>query len=190
MKTELRVAGFTLSMGTRRRRRALVIVIYLFLSALLCAALLWAPWALGSVLWFLFLVGLINRVFFGGLTTRGLVGPFASDIRPLWFRDDPPPASRIDRWIWRRSPSRKDLQADEREDRLRDRVHYRSYRILTLLTYVVWGLFAIVRMGPFLGMGSLPFDFALMVAAAVAMLALTLPQAILLWTEPDMETEG
>jgi hypothetical protein len=69
-------------------------------------------------------------------------------------------------------------------------VHYRSYRILTLLTYVVWGLFAIVRMGPFLGMGSLPFDFALMVAAAVAMLALTLPQAILLWTEPDMETEG
>jgi hypothetical protein len=28
-----------------------------------------------------------------------------------------------------------------------------------------------------------------MVAAAVAMLALTLPQAILLWTEPDMEAE-
>jgi len=189
MKTELRVAGFRLNVATRRRRRALVIAIYLSLSALLCAALLWAPWALGSVLWFLFLVGLVNRIFFGGLTTRGLVRPFASDIRPLWFRDDPPPASSIDRWFWRSSPSRKDLQTDERDDRQRDRVHYRSYRILTLLTYVVWGLFAFVRMGPILGMGSLPFDFALMVAAAVAMLALTLPQAILLWTEPDMEAE-
>ncbi len=52
---------------------------------------------------------------------------------------------------------------------------------------MVWGLFAMVRMGPVFGVRGLPFDFALMAALAVAMLAMTLPQAILLWTEPDME---
>jgi hypothetical protein len=45
-------------------------------------------------------------------------------------------------------------------------------------------------MGPVFGMKGLPFDFALLVAVASVMLALTLPQAILLWTEPDMEAEG
>ena len=190
MKTEIRFAGLTLNVGTRRRRRALVIAIYLSLGSLLSAAFLWAPSILGSSGWVLLLVALLNWVVFGGLTTRGLVRPFSSDIRPIWFRDDPPPASIIDRWFWRRSPSRKDIQTDERDDRLRDRVHYLSYRILSLLTYLVWGLFATVRMGPVFGMKGLPFDFALLVAVASVMLALTLPQAILLWTEPDMEAEG
>jgi hypothetical protein len=107
----------------------------------------------------------------------------------MWFRDDPPPASRIDRWFWRRSPSRKDLQSDERDERRRDWAHYVAYRVLSLSTYIVWGLFAIVRMGP-LGTFGIPFDFALLAALAVAVLAMTLPQAILLWTEPDMEADG
>jgi hypothetical protein len=41
-------------------------------------------------------------------------------------------------------------------------------------------------MGPVFGMKGLPFDFALLVAVA----SVTLPQAILLWTESDMEAEG
>jgi hypothetical protein len=129
----------------------------------------------------------VNRFAFGGLSTRGLVRPFSSDIRPIWFKDDPPPSSAIDRWFWRRSPSRNDLQTDERENGRRDRAHYLAYRALSLSTYVVFALFAIVRNGPVFGTSGLPFDFALMAALAVAMLAMTLPQAILLWTEPDME---
>jgi hypothetical protein len=187
MRTDLAIAGFTINMRSRSRRRALVLLVYLLLSAMLAASLRWVPSTLGSVGWLIPLIALINRMIFGGLTTRGLVRPFSSSLRPVWFSDDPPPSSRIDRWFWRRSPSRKDLQADERDDRRRDRVHYISYRILAFLTMLVWGLFEVVRSGPLFGTRGLPFNFALAVALAVPMLALTLPQAILLWTEPDME---
>ena len=164
-------------------------MVYLVLAAVLSASLLWAPGSMASSVWVFLLAVSINRVVFGGLTTRGLVRPFSSDTRPLWFKDDPPPDSRIDRWFWQRSPSRKDLQTDERDDRRRDQAHYLAYRVLTLLTYFVWGLFATVRMGPVFGTTGLPFDFALLGALATLMLALTLPQAILLWTEPDMEPD-
>jgi hypothetical protein len=187
MRTDLKIAGYKLNMRSRGRRRALVILVYLLLSAMLGASPRWAPSILGSALWFVLLVALINRMIFGGQTARGLVRPFSSGIRPLWFRDDPPRDSSIDRWFWRRSPSRKDLQTDERDDRRRDRAHFLAYRILAFLTMLVWALFASVRLGPLFGTKGLSFDFALMVAVGVAMLALTLPQAILLWTEPDME---
>jgi apolipoprotein N-acyltransferase len=190
MKSELKVAGFKLDMRSRRRRRVLVVVVYLVLSAIISAAFLWAPSILENVGLLLILVGLTNQLVFGGLTPRGLVRPFSSAVRPLWFRDDPPPDSVIDRWFWRRSPSRKDLQTDERDDRRRDRALSVSYGVLSFSTYLVWVLFAMVRMGPVFYTKGVPFDFALLVALAVVMLAMTLPQAILLWTEPDMEAEG
>jgi len=165
----------------------LVILVYLVISAMLGAGFWWAPWTLGNGGIFLLLVALVNRLVFGGRTTRGLVQPFSPAARPIWFKDDPPPSSAIDRWFWRRSPSRKDLQTDERDERRRDRAHYLAYRVLAFLTLVVWGLFAIVREGPGLGASGLPFNIALLAALGVGMLALTLPQAILLWTEPDME---
>jgi hypothetical protein len=140
-----------------------------------------------NVCLFLLTVFLVNRFAFGGLSTRGLVRPLSSAIRPLWFSDDPPPSSAIDRWFWRRSPSRKDLKTDEREDRRRDRAVFLAYGVLSYSTYVVYALFAMVRIGHFLGTKGLPFDFALGAAFAVAILSMTLPQAILLWTEPDME---
>jgi len=139
---------------------------------------------------FLFAVFLANRFVFGGRSTRGLVQPFSPDLRPIWFKDDPPPSSAIDRWFWRRSPSRKDLQTDERDERRRDRAHYLAYRVLAFLTMLVWLLFAIVRKGPQGSSFGISFDFALFASVAAAMLAMTLPQAILLWTEPDMEAEA
>jgi len=186
MRARLTVFGFRLDVRSRLRRRVLVIVVYLALAAMLSASLRWAPWTLGNVGFFL-VIALVNWMVFGGLTTRGLVPPFSPDIRPLWVKDDQPPESRIDRWFWRRSPARKDLQTDERDDRRRDRAHYLAYRFVTWLTMVVWFLFVTVHAGPVFGTKGLPFDFALLVALAVAMLAQTLPQAILLWTEPDME---
>jgi hypothetical protein len=189
MRTELVLLGAHINMGSRRRRRALVVLVYLLLSGTLASAILWAPWTLGNAGVFLLLVALVNRLVFGGLTTRGLVQPFSPDLRPIWFKDDPPPSSAIDRWFWRRSPSRKDLQTDERDERRRDRAHYLAYRVLACLTMTIWLLFATVREGPILETSGLPFNFALLAALAVAMLAMTLPQAILLWTEPDMEGE-
>lgn len=187
MKRELMIGGFRLDMSSRRRRRALVVLVYAVLGVLLSSAILWVPATLGNASLCLLTVFLINQLAFGGLTTRGLVRPFSSDIRPIWFKDDPPPSSAIDRWFWRRSPSRRELQTDERDNGRRDRAHYLAYRVLSISTYVVWGLFATVRVGPVFGTKGLPFDFALMAALAVVMLAMTLPQAILVWTEPDME---
>ncbi len=187
MRTELVLFGARISMSSRRRRRTLVVLIYVALSAVLASVARWAPWSMTNVCLFLLTVFLVNRFAFGGLSTRGLVRPLSSAIRPLWFSDDPPPSSAIDRWFWRRSPSRKDLKTDEREDRRRDRAVFLAYGVLSYSTYVVYALFAMVRIGHFLGTKGLPFDFALGAAFAVAILSMTLPQAILLWTEPDME---
>ena len=187
MRSELSVLGLTFHMRYRSQRRLLVLGIYLILGALLFAGLHWAPWTLTNAGLLILVVTLVNRMAFGGLSTRGLVQPFSISIHPIWFKDNPPPHSAIDRWFWRRSPARKDMRVDERDDRRRDQAHYLSHRILCFLSYVVWGLFAIVHTGPVFGGYSLSFDFALMIALATAMLAMTLPQAIMIWTEPDME---
>jgi hypothetical protein len=75
MRSELSIAGFTLNMRSRSRRRALVVGVYLVLVAILSAVVLWAPWTLENSSLFFLLVFLINRVAFGGLTARGLVHP-------------------------------------------------------------------------------------------------------------------
>jgi hypothetical protein len=83
---------------------------------------------------------------------------------------------------------------DEREMRRRDHAHFRAYHFLG------YGLIAALFAGYFTGpnpitpllpsvlrafLNKLPQ----MLLVATGILYITLPQAILLWTEPDMETE-
>ena len=67
---------------------------------------------------------------------------------------------------------------DERELHRRDRMHFYAYRWVVIL--MILGYFMSVR----------PFDHGLVGRAlllAGLVLGLTLPQALLLWTEPDVE---
>jgi hypothetical protein len=101
----------------------------------------------------------VNGIVFGGYGRWGLIKPF--NTRTPFGSPTP----------WHN---------DERELHRRDRMHFYAYRIVVALMVLAYFL------------GRYPFQHpemsnTLMLGAVV--LGLTLPQALLLWIEPDMEFE-
>jgi magnesium-transporting ATPase (P-type) len=81
-----------------------------------------------------------------------------------------------------------DYRNDERELHQRDHAHFQAYRVATISLVIVTMLLYIRGLGrPFLGFLSVPADLSFAVTIAALFVSQTLPQAILLWTEPDME---
>jgi hypothetical protein len=76
-------------------------------------------------------------------------------------------------------------EVDERDRAVRDRVHYQAMSTLRLGTFLFLAIIAIAVTGNRLWMriAALEGSYVLFI------LAMTLPQAILLWTEPDSEPE-
>lgn len=157
-----RMSLFGINMARRGNRRGLVAVTYLGLMVL---------WAVvrthggdrgeqSAFTAVLLATSLfVNGIIFGGYGRWGLIKPF--NTRTPFGSPTP----------WHN---------DERELRRRDRMHYYAYRVvvaLLLLGYVV---------------GRAPFQHPEMSRALIeggVVLGLTLPQALLLWIEPDMEFE-
>ncbi|MGA2887971.1 MAG: hypothetical protein ABSE51_07955 [Terracidiphilus sp.] len=89
--------------------------------------------------------------------------------------------------------STKDSRNDERELHQRDHAHYQAYRTLIVGLAVLW----LMSIGMLLGpkphppaFGPIPANMILYgFVMTLLVVSLTLPQAILLWTEPDMEEE-
>ena len=81
---------------------------------------------------------------------------------------------------------------DERELAQRDRAHYMAYQAVGLAGLAPWMLSSLRMTKPgltaWIPMGADQLYFGL--TTVVLLLFLTLPQAILLWTEPDMEARG
>jgi hypothetical protein len=81
---------------------------------------------------------------------------------------------------------------DERELAQRDRAHYMAYQAVGMAVLAPWLLSSVRVMRPglpaWIPMGADQLYFGL--TTVVLLLFLTLPQAILLWTEPDMVAEG
>jgi hypothetical protein len=175
-----RILGF--SVARRGTRRALVLVYWSFL-ALSCVAFLIHQarhgFDGGSVVFTLqFLVFLTALL--GGVRAGGFVKPFRGvHLVPLMesgglqslLRPANPPAIL------------EDAGLDERESRLRDRVHFVAYtltRWFALLLFVLYGAVGFVH-AAWLALAG-PFFFFLL-----TMTLWSLPQSIILWTEPDME---
>jgi hypothetical protein len=160
MRGRLSLLG--INMARRGNRRGLVAVTYLGLMVL---------WVLirtlesnhdGASAFAVVLLAtslFVNGVIFGGYGRWGLIKPF--NTRTPFGSPAP----------WHN---------DERELRRRDRMHYYAYRVvvaLLLLGYVL---------------GRAPFQHPEMSRALIeggVVLGLTLPQALLLWIESDMEFE-
>lgn len=167
------------SMETRRRRRALVIGYYL----------LWIPVFAGC--WF-FLDGYNRFVAFyfcllllpfllGG---RGFSPRPSPPVRPfadIFYREQASLRARRDG-----QPPISTVVLDEHDRSVRDRAHYLSYSALLFVILVVVPVVAA-------GFGRLRRqlwpDAALLIAGALLILFFSLPQTILLWTEPDLEPE-
>lgn len=85
-------------------------------------------------------------------------------------------------------PSRSDpaYRLDEHDIARRDRAHYLAYSALR------WPAILAVGLGLMFYMDWLPAHFAhvlLLIAPPLALLFFSLPQAILLWTEPDLDPD-
>ncbi len=137
--------------------------------------------------WMIFASLFVSRIFLGGQTTGGLIKPFsgkgprssprAPSLLALGLRlYDPRPEERV-------------YENDERELRQRDRVHYWAYQALVVALLGIWLLTSLKINAPRLAgllhvsAGRLLYGLVL----ATIIVSVTLPQAILLWTEPDME---
>ena len=94
--------------------------------------------------------------------------------------------------VYKPEPEENEYRNDERELALRNRAFYSAYTPITVFIALLWLLMNFRDHIPrLLERFSVPIDgllYGLATAAAIA--AVTLPQAILLWTEPDIEEEA
>lgn len=177
---------FGLSMETRSARRRLVVVVYALLAALLAGGwfldqfhvtgpyLYYAAWFIGYFV-------------FGGVGPRGLIKPFTGKGP----RNQPMPSNLMELHLAATGalprPEPSEYRNDERELHLRDRAHYRAYGVLFTVFAPIW---LIALWTPRLISPALALHLVLLLATAGFLMAITLPQAIILWTEPDMVAEA
>jgi hypothetical protein len=197
MKTKLVLFGKHIDMATRSRRRWLVAIFYGVFGALLIRG-----WVLGShtgggflTIEFTILVGPILGGYFAHISGisggRGLVEPF----RPQKILKYPESASflRPSTLLHPVVDDDPELRTDERALRRRDYAHYVAHGFLGALVAAAFilefcnysGLIGDIANNA-LSSGSVHrIVYCLLQIGYIS--SMTLPQAILLWTEPDME---
>jgi hypothetical protein len=183
MNAELVFFGRRVDMAQRQRRRILVVAIYAALAVLLLAQIHWRV-AGAYIFWAILLA---CRLFLGGYHSGGLVKPFNG--KGPTRSEAPPPLLLLKLRVYQPvlSTEGEPYRNDERELHQRDHAHYRAYQAIALALTVPW-VYSAMRLKPDL-LGWIPFSpdviyYGLLMA--ILTLALTLPQSILLWTEPDM----
>jgi hypothetical protein len=194
MKTELVLFGKRINMAPRTHRRWLVGAFYGIFGSLLLES-----WFIGShtgggflTIEFTLMVGPILGGYFAGIGVlsgrAGLVEPFkaqktlkypesASILRPSTLLhpvvDDDP-----------------ELRTDERALRRRDYAHYVSHGFLGAVVSVGFILEFLNNSPLDIGLSSNSVNRIVYCLLQIGYISsMTLPQAILLWTEPDMETD-
>jgi len=190
MRAELMVVGKPVDLSLRARRRVLVSSIYATLLILIgCVAWLSRTTDalhLGGICLVCFTL-MVNRFLLGGYAHGGLIHPFSNQAPAQTTM--PPPYILLGLYLHLSDPSDRDWRNDERELQLRDHAHYQAYQIIATVLAILWlstgwsnkinGLLTAWLHVP---AGAALYLFAL----SAALLAITLPQAILLWNEPDM----
>ena len=161
------VNSFAFNLTSRSRRRIMVLFFWTLIAAL-CVLL---SWDFGGKINIFFLLILIQIPALCGAVRRGgLIHP----------------AQKQKRYQVDYLPLRPGEVLDEREERERDWIHYRALtwcRWLSLAFFVVYVLLGLVSPTAQLRHG--PALFFLMMITLWS-----LPQTLILWTEPDLEPEA
>ena len=189
MKAELILMGKRWDMATQSARRWLVATIYLLLAAILVELYLLDHWRTSGY-YLIFATFLINRFLLGGYQFGGLIKPF-NERTPVRKITPAPFVLLFGLRVWEPEPRDTEWQNDEREQGQRDRAHYLAYQMLIFVLMPLW-LAASWASHESRLLAWLPMPSAVLVyglVRAMIALAITLPQAILLWTEPDMDSE-
>jgi hypothetical protein len=190
MRAELVLMGKRVDMARQARRRWLAVAIYVALALLIAGLWYFTHWR-GSLVFIVWALLLACRLFLGGYYRGGLVKPF-SEPHPR-APQMPSPLLAIGLRVYNSLP--EDDRAflnDEREVHQRDRAHYVAYQAIGVAV-MVQAFLASIRVHHLslqAWMGIAADEFYCGLAVVTLTMFLTLPQAILLWTEPDMEDAG
>ena len=190
MRAEVVLLGKRVDMALRTRRRTLVVLIYAGIAAIMIGMWFVDQWrATGTYLFWATI--LACRLFLGGIYTGGLVKPF-NGKGPKQYAA-PPPLLALKLRIYQPvlDDSNRSFRNDERELKQRDRSHYYAYQAIGMAVVIAWfaAYMGMLRPAWLSVLPMTPFQLFYALTMATLMLFLTLPQCILLWTEPDMETE-
>jgi hypothetical protein len=159
-----RIAGF--SMHTRRRRRAVVITLYASYAALVACFALAGRDGVGLV--FTLLLAPVGVVLVGSFMALSQIAlPYSSEGVGVRL----PPL-------------------DERQLQVRDRAFYRAYQIAASIfgLWIVYDAIARTNNRQWLWTPT-TFDQYQAIVWAYLLLSMTLPSAIIAWTEPDIPDE-
>jgi protein-S-isoprenylcysteine O-methyltransferase Ste14 len=191
MKAEIIFFGKRIDMAAQSRRRWLVVLIYAGLMALMVIGWFLDHWRTTGT-YVLFAAFLANYLFLGGNTFGGLIKPFNGKAPRQTAQ--PSDLQLLKLYLFPKliEPESNAFRNDERELRQRDYAHYLAFQAICVAVSLIWLVSASKISMPRL-FSLLPISTDLLLyglALVTVLLALTLPQAILLWTEPDMEAEG
>lgn len=188
MNAELVLFGRRVDMARRGRRRALVIAVYSALAVLMAGLWYFTHWR-GTGAYAFWAAMLMCRFFLGGYYRGGLVKPF--QYRKPANADRPPSLLALKLRVYKPvlQSDEDGFRSDERELHQRDHAHYLAYQWIGLCVIVSAFVpsLRVIREGlaPLAGMR--PDELYYGCGLITILLFLTLPQAILLWSEPDME---
>jgi len=188
MRAELVLMGKRVDMAPRTNRRALVVLIYAGMAALMAGLWRLDGWRVTGV-YLVFATIFVNRFLLGGYGIGGLIKPFSGKAPRR--SDVPPPFLMLALRVYQPAPDEREYRNDEREVRQRDHAHYQAYQAISVALAAIW-LLADWKLNASRLLAWVPVSadvmlYGLVLAAVVV--AVTLPQAILLWNEPDMEAE-
>jgi len=186
MRAEIVLMGKRVDMAPQVHRRTLVVLIYATLAALMAGLFLADHWRTSGY-YLVFATFLINRLFLGGYNFGGLIKPFSG--KPRHGNEQPPPFLLLALRVYPPRPGDSEYRSDERELQQRDRAHYHAYQWIASTLALLWLLASWNAFKPHL-LAWIPVSPSLIIYGVVLasiVVSLTLPQAILLWTEPDME---
>jgi len=192
MRAELVFMGRRVDMARRARRRGLVVAIYAGLVLLIVGSWFLDHWRVTTA-YLLFATIAVNRLFLRGQYFGGLIKPFKGKPPRRVFGELSfafPLVLKLG--LYRPEPDESEFRNDERETHQRDRAHYLAYAPLSLGLCLLWLASDWSLHTPKL-LTWIPMEQELVVPGLIQVLLvmfLTLPQAILLWTEPDMEDAG
>jgi len=180
---------FGFNMERRPNRRRLVVVVYAVLSVLLVGGWYLDRFGLTGSVYVYFIAMFLNWKVLGGYGPKGLVKPFTGEGPSV----QPMPSNLVELELYAAGnlpgAGPDEYRNDERELARRDRVHYQAYQVVALLLCPIWFIAQWeVRPPRFVPAGLLPMLLEWIALPAV-LLAVTLPQAIILWTEPDVAAD-
>ncbi len=187
MRAELVLLGKRFDMAPRARRRALVIAIYVALGIFI--ATLWYTTHLrGLGSYIIFAAIFACRSFLGGYYRGGLVKPF--QYYAPRNAQMPPPLLALKLHLYKPvlQADEGGFRNDEREIHQRDHAHYLAYQAVSVVISMIVFI-ALLRMSRLnlIPVQIAPDELYYGLGLIAIVLLVTLPQVILLWTEPDME---